>query len=491
MNKKIIDEMNVICDFDLKSYNYFVSKYGENNLSNVFNDMIINCKESEKKQLFYKYYSYFISNEIKNIKINNNTYLELTKKYGEENTRNYFKELLEISSNKNEIQKKYEDIYLYVLIDEQIANNYKDDSYLSDDNFGMYLKEIGIYPLLSINEEKVLFSELQKLLDKIKIAKLDKNGSFEFVDSKIINLIKDNDTLKSLNKIKNSFCISNKNNINSYIKYINDNNILLKQTDKSNSNYIKNQFDLISSYNKLREKAINSNLRLVVSIAKRFFNRGIDATDLINEGNIGLMKAVARFNTNKECKFSTYATWWIKQSIQRYMADKGNSIRIPVHLYDEIKKYERSLYNFSLINGREPSDEEVANILEWNINKVLYIKDVKIRYNVDSLNRTIGEEEDTSLMDVIPDFNSTSLENIVNNKDLKESIADVIKYLSPREQYVLNRRFGLDGSVPKTLDEVGNELSVTRERIRQVEAKALRKLRFPSRAAILKPYLEN
>ena len=308
------------------------------------------------------------------------------------------------------------------------------DSFNIDDPVRMYLKEIGKVPLLTADEEVTLATSMSEgNLAKERLAEIEENNE-EISDEE----------RKALEA-------------------------LVKQGENS------------------KQKLAEANLRLVVSIAKRYVGRGMLFLDLIQEGNLGLIKAVEKFDYTKGYKFSTYATWWIRQAITRAIADQARTIRIPVHMVETINKVIRVSRQLLQELGHDPSAEEISEEMGMPVDKVREI--LKIAQEPVSLETPIGEEEDSHLGDFIPDEGASEPSEAASFTLLKEQLVDVLSTLTPREEKVLKLRFGIEDGRTRTLEEVGKEFNVTRERIRQIEAKALRKLRHPSRSKKLKDFL--
>ena len=306
------------------------------------------------------------------------------------------------------------------------------DSFAIDDPVRMYLKEIGKVPLLSPEEEIEL---AQKMSDgNLAQEQIEEAGEASFTPENLARM-----------------------------------NRIIKEGEKA------------------KQKLAEANLRLVVSIAKRYVGRGMLFLDLIQEGNLGLIKAVEKFDYTKGYKFSTYATWWIRQAITRAIADQARTIRIPVHMVETINKVIRVSRQLLQELGHDPSPEEIADEMSMPVDKVREI--LKIAQEPVSLETPIGEEEDSHLGDFIPDEGASEPSEAASFTLLKEQLVDVLSTLTPREEKVLKLRFGIEDGRTRTLEEVGKVFNVTRERIRQIEAKALRKLRHPSRSKKLKDFL--
>lgn len=266
----------------------------------------------------------------------------------------------------------------------------------------------------------------------------------------------------------------------------------LKEIGKTPLLKFEEEIELAKRYEKgdenAKEKLIRANLRLVVSIAKKYLGRRLSFLDLIQEGNRGLIRGVEKYDWRRGFKFSTYATWWIRQAITRAIADQSRTIRIPVHMVDHINRYYKTQRRLTQKFGREPTVKEIAKEMEMSVDEIENL--MKISQQPKSLSTPVGDDKEATLEQFVADQNQPTLYDKVSRELLKDALGKVLETLSPRERKVLSMRFGLDDGKPKTLEEVGKEFKVTRERIRQIEAKAIRKLKHPTRARKLRDFLE-
>ncbi|HIX33138.1 MAG TPA: RNA polymerase sigma factor RpoD [Candidatus Gemmiger avium] len=329
-----------------------------------------------------------------------------------------------------------------------------------DDPVKVYLKEIGRVPLLTPDEEIKLALAIQEGNKAVETKKEKFAPVLEVEQNKKLSI---RDRNEAMNAVLDTYSAAQREE--------------LKTLDK-----------LISQGDRAKQRLSEANLRLVVSIAKRYVGRGMQFLDLIQEGNLGLIKAVEKFDHTKGFKFSTYATWWIRQAITRAIADQARTIRIPVHMVETINKVKKVSSQLLHQNGHEPTADEISEALDMPVEKVREI--MRVAQEPVSLETPIGEEEDSHLGDFIPDEDAPVPAEAASHTLLKEQLASVLGSLTPREEKVLRLRFGLEDGRPRTLEEVGKEFNVTRERIRQIEAKALRKLRHPSRSKRLKDFLD-
>ena len=342
---------------------------------------------------------------------------------------------------------------------------------------------------------KITYTELASELDDANTDQMDK--VFDAFENLGVDVLKDDDVdldepdiedLEAMDEVKvEDLDISNMEGINiddpvrMYLREIGRIPLLTYDEELELAKRV------LAGDEEAKQKLAESNLRLVVSIAKKYVGRGMLFLDLIQEGNMGLIKAVEKFDYTKGYKFSTYATWWIRQAITRAIADQARTIRIPVHMVETINKLIRTSRHLLQQLGREPTPEEIAKEMEISVEKVTEIQ--KIAQDPVSLETPIGEEEDSHLGDFIQDDDSPAPQDAAAYTLLREQLEEVMKTLTPREAKVLKLRFGLEDGKSRTLEEVGKEFQVTRERIRQIEAKALRKLRHPSRSKKLKDYM--
>ncbi|HIV00725.1 MAG TPA: RNA polymerase sigma factor RpoD [Candidatus Stercoripulliclostridium merdipullorum] len=332
-------------------------------------------------------------------------------------------------------------------------------------------------------KQQVNEDELLNRLEKLDLDPADIENIYKTLEENGIKLVEQssakNDQL--LQKIMNEVNIDD--SVKMYLKDIGRVPLLTAEEE------LKLAQDMANGDAEAKTKLINANLRLVVSIAKRYVGRGMQFLDLIQEGNLGLMKAVDKFDYTKGFKFSTYATWWIRQAITRSIADQARTIRIPVHMVETINKLVKVSRVLLQQYGREPTQAEIAEAMGISEARVVEIQ--KIAQDPVSLETPIGEEDDSHLGDFIEDVNAASPSDVAENKMLKEQVEEILNTLAPREAMVLILRYGLRDNRPRTLEEVGKVFNVTRERIRQIEAKALRRLKHPNKTKKLRDFLDK
>ncbi len=338
--------------------------------------------------------------------------------------------------------------------------------------------------------EYLTYNEINAAFEGIEVSPEEMEKLYDMLESEKVEVVEDMDKeLEDIEVSKEELedpSVPEGINIDDHVK------MYLKEIGRVNLLSAEEEMDLAKKMSEgdedAKKKLAEANLRLVVSIAKRYVGRGMMFLDLIQEGNLGLIRAVDKFDYTKGYKFSTYATWWIRQAITRAIADQARTIRIPVHMVETINKLVRVSRQLVQELGREPTPEELAKGLNMSVEKVREIS--KISQEPVSLETPIGEEEDSHLGDFIPDDDAPAPSEAASYVLLKEQLVDVLQTLTPREAKVLKLRFGLIDGRQRTLEEVGKEFNVTRERIRQIEAKALRKLRHPSRSKKLKDFLD-
>jgi len=426
MNKEImiiVDEIEHKKNFGIKDYFYYIKKHGKDMMLKVFREILKNSKNPNDTK--NKYASIFLIIELEDLEINEKSFSKLLNKYGEVAINNCFAKFLELNIKSLEFKKISEKINQCI----DIMNNlYSNENVNSNNN--------------DFDEEDILEN--------------DNNSNNKNLDSNMPDSVR------------------------VYLREIGQIPLLKPEEEKELA--IRASYGDESAKNKL----VESNLRLVVSIAKRYQGKGLHILDLIQEGNTGLIKAVERFDVSKGNRFSTYATWWIRQAITRAVAEIAKPIRIPVHMVDLINKITNAQRRLVIKLNREPTDEEIADELNISVEKVKTV----FRYNQDmiSLDCPIGDREDNTLIDLVSDSNS-SVETDYDKESLKMILEEVLQTLTEREADVLRYRFGMIDDRTYTLEEVGRMNGVTRERIRQIENKAIRKLRHPTRARKLKGYI--
>ena len=382
---------------------------------------------------------------------------------------------LTLLSNEEESIPEIEEIE-EITEEETVDPNALSDSYGIDDPVRMYLKEIGKVPLLTSEEEVTLAKQM------FAGENLTKMGDYLKEDGKPL----DEKAVEELNAFLNQVAADQvpvPQPVQDALHQVAEKGSTIKQSDEILAEVQKT----IKIGEDAKKSLADANLRLVVSIAKRYVGRGMQFLDLIQEGNLGLLKAVEKFDYSKGYKFSTYATWWIRQAITRAIADQARTIRIPVHMVETINKVIRVSRQLLQELGHEATPEEIADEMNMPADKVREI--LKIAQDPVSLETPIGEEEDSHLGDFIEDEGASEPSEVAASTLLKEQLEEVLKTLTPREAKVLELRFGIKDGRTRTLEEVGKEFNVTRERIRQIEAKALRKLRHPSRSKKLRDFL--
>lgn len=413
-----------------------------------------------------------IINEISNIKVLNlKEYNNLISRYGINDVNLAFKQILNLSTKKQELLKLYSIAFIVIDITSQNKRNniygFLCNKY-GQDVVDKFISEYEISILSFIDDDKI-----NELLN----AAID----FEETRENLNNEEKSNDE-----NIDNNNFYTDSDSVNVYLREIGSLPLLKAEEEKAIAIAAKKGDE------KARKKLIESNLRLVVSIAKHFVYHGLSLLDLIQEGNLGLMKAVEKFDPYKGFKFSTYATFWIRQAITRALSDHANTIRIPVHVHELIVKINRTKKILTMTNSGEPSDEEVAKYLNIDVAKIEEAKLITEKTNLISLDTPIksdGDREDSVIGNFIPSTDDDP-EEIAYKMALEETIKEVLATLTPREQKVLELRFGLNDNKIFTLDEIGQMLSVTRERIRQIENKAIRKIKVPVRRKNLDPFIK-
>lgn len=331
------------------------------------------------------------------------------------------------------------------------------------------------------NDNKISLQDVLNYLEQLELDMDNSDAILEYLKSQQIEVIEDTQ-VDDLPEEDGTDTLNVDDPVRMYLKEIGKVPLLTPDEERDLAKA------MAEGDSEAKDRLCEANLRLVVSIAKRYVGRGMQFLDLIQEGNLGLIKAVDKFDYEKGFKFSTYATWWIRQAITRAIADQARTIRIPVHMVETINKLIRVQRQLLQELGREPEVEELAQEMGLSVEKVREIQ--KISQEPVSLEKPIGEEEDSHLGDFIPDDDEPSPADQAAFTLLKEQLLEVLSGLTPREEKVLRLRFGLDDGRSRTLEEVGREFNVTRERIRQIEAKALRKMRHPSRSKKLKDYLD-
>lgn len=458
--------------------------------------------------------------------IGDNEYKEMVKLFGKDAVDEYFNTILdEIDLTSTAVQDKYIG-YLNAVSEEDESEIFDQDAiehYLDTvgtgkksnvDTLKLYLMEAGLNPLLSVDEERkkatiicdgkvkdngssnlYLLKEIEdeKYFGKETVRIIDFPTVFKTMSK--VDSIEDRKTLLKL--VRRAVGASSETgNIKKYEekKYDELDKMVLGNDFSSisggkdiSSDELQKQLVFVREYRNAVKTMINSNLRLVINISKKYVGRGLDLNDLIEEGNLGLMRAVEKYDVTRGFKFSTYATWWIRQAVTRAIADNGKIIRVPVHMIERVNKIERVRRELTAKLNKDPSILEIAK--EAGMTESQVIEAMNYNSNVVSLDIPVGEDEDTTLADFLVDEN-TNITDVVERSELKRLIEQLLCTLTDRDRKIIELRFGLNGQRPHTLEEVGAEFSITRERVRQIEAKTLRKFRYPARANKLQDYIE-
>lgn len=480
----IYNEIIELDYFGLDTYYYYLKKYDKNTVFHVFKEILKQSKNTI--DVFDKYFAAFFSIELEHINNDRKTYQFLVNKYGKERIDFYFITLLEINNYSSKIKSKYSNIYNYIDTNDLKEINYADDSVCQ------YLTSINI-PLLSYKEERGAFILLELCKEEIDIVEFDDMDNIHFKDfEKVFASIRSSKQLRLIYKIKENLSEKDMVIYNKYYdnlkKYFKDNDTrLVDNNNVYNNYYLEGQLMKIATVIKLRKLVLESNLRLVVSIARRYQCRNVPFIDLIQEGNIGLMRAIKKFDSSKKNRFSTYATWWIRQAVARAISDQGRTIKLPVHYYEDVIKIGRASQYLENQKGYPPTDLEIAEHLHMDVDSVTEIKQNANNSTALSLDNCVSIDDETPLIQLIPAENSNAHDLLIN-KELREILHASLDTLTEREALVLKLRYGLIDNTPRTLDQVGKICGVTRERIRQIENKAIKKIKHPTRIKMFNGY---
>lgn len=495
-----MENLNTNKIISVKKIYDLINNYGYDKVYGIFYDIF---KHLSEEDIINNYFNVYMTLQLKKMEINDNTYFALVEKYGDEKVEKYFNELF--SLNNKIINDKIIPI-MNCINDESIFNDenklekeeYVDSSINPKDQYFDYLKSIGDIELLTSEEVVLLFKKIDYCVNNINIATIDiNNGRTNFNDLYSILCSINSKELKSklykiyshlINNPEQSIIVSKFFSL--WKEHSKNNSLITKDEIKELFNYdlgdcelidnqlLNNQFDLIIEYYQAREELITRNLKLPASISKRYRNSNVNDMDLIQEGNIGLMKTITKFDVSREIKLSTYATWWIKQTILRHIEDTGSCIRIPIHAQEVMKRVLSTQKKLQITLGYEPSYEEIAGALKISPAQVKSSFEFYSLQNICCLDAHVkGENDDvnTTLVDFIPD-DRDGVEDIVMKNVLMTEVAKILDEFTPREKDILCYRYGLLNHDVKNLEEIGNIYGITRERVRQIEAKTFRRL---------------